>query len=334
MTKALHFMLLSSLAALFCVSCTKVTPSDRFYVSANPTAAASGFTLQRAVRTSDTVYLETVNPMPDTLTLGDSLVLTAKTTNGYTFINWLQDGKKVSTSPSYGFIVESGMQKSHFEACFGLDYALQVIPSIDSVMPEELVAVMGPFLNFGDNPPRIDTCFFSDSLRLAQFIHNTDNPATTYFLLAPQYFSNKFSYRYYGQHRGITDSCNYKRAYGDISYGLGYYMFEIASTQDDIYIMGSGDSFTIYYQQTCKKTMEPDESLSNYISDYYAHRNESVIITGRVTPQGIADFHLGMRVEGYSEQSPRIGELHYLPAIHDIFIYDYPDDYLKYTSSF
>lgn len=213
-----------------------------------------------------------------------------------------------------------------------LDYALQVIPSIDAVMPDELIAIMGPYLHFGDNPPRIDTCFYADSIRLARFVHNIDDTTTTYFLLDSQYFSNKFTYRYYGQHRGIADSCLYERSYGDISYGLGYYMYENGTANDNIYIMGDGDGFTIYYRQTCKKRMEPDESLSSYISDYNVHREESIIITGRVTPQGIADFRMGMCVEGYSEQSPRIGLLHFLPAKHDIFIYDYPNNYFRYTS--
>ena len=78
--------------------------------------------------------------------------------------------------------------------------------------------------------------------------------------------------------------------------------------------------------------MEPNESLASYISDYNVQREESVIITGQVTPQGIKDFRMGMCVEGYSEQSPRIGQLHFLPAKHDIFIYDYPNNYFHYAS--
>ena len=213
-----------------------------------------------------------------------------------------------------------------------LDYALQVIPSIDAVMPADLIAVMGPNLHFGDNPPRIDTCFYTDSIRLARFIHNTDDTTTTYYLSDMQYITNKFTYDFRDQHRGIVDTCMYERSYGDISYGLGYYLFENANTQDSIYIMGDGNEFTIYYHQTCKKRMEPDESLANYISDYSVERTESIIISGRVTDHGIADFIMGMRVENYSEPSPRIGQLHYLPARHDIFIYDNPGNYFKYTS--
>lgn len=335
MSKITRFLLISGLAVLLFASCSKKEqPSDKFTVIANPSAGASQFTLQRLITIGDTIHQAIPIPMPESLTVGDSLILTATVTNGYTFINWLQNGKEVSTNPSYKFVVRDGMQTCRFEARFGLDYAIQVIPPIDEVMPADLIAAMGPYLHFGDNPPRIDTCFSADSLRLARFIHNLDDTTTTYYLLDSQYFSNKFSYHFFGQHRGIADSCQYERAYGDISYGLGYFMFENASARDSIYIMGNGDAFTVYYHQTCKKRMEPDESLASYISDYYVQRRESIIMTGRVTPQGIADFHLGMRVEGYSEDSPRIGQLYYLPAIHDIFIYDFPNGSFYYDTSF
>lgn len=335
MSKTNRFLLFSILAVLTCASCSKEQPSTKFTVVANPVAGASQFTLQQLITIGDSIHQTvTISPLPESLTVGDSLVLTATATNGYTFINWLQNGKEVSTDPSYKFVVREGMQNSRFEARFGLDYAIQMIPPIDEVMPADLIAIMGPYLHFGDNPPRIDTCFSADSLRLARFIHNTDDTTTSYFLLDSQYFSNKFSYRFCGQHRGIADSCQYERAYGDISYGMGYFMFENGTAKDSIYIMGSGDGFTVYYRQTCKKRMEPDESLANYISDYYVQRKESIIMTGRVTPQGIAEFRLGMRVEGYSEDSPRIGQLYYLPAVHDIFIYDFPNGNCHYTTPF
>ena len=207
-----------------------------------------------------------------------------------------------------------------------LDYSLQTIPSIGEIMPADLVAAMGPYINFGDNPPRIDTCFFADSIHLAKFIHNQDiDPLSTYTLEDDQYITNKFTYRFHDQHRGITDSYKYERAFGDIAYGLGYFMFENATVSDSIFIMGDSNKFTVFFRQTCKRRMEPDESLSNYISDYGIQRNESIIMSGKVTSEGITDFHMGMRIEGYSEASPRIGQLHFLPQIHDIFLYDYPN---------
>lgn len=215
-----------------------------------------------------------------------------------------------------------------------IDYSIQSIPAIDEVMPAELVAVMGPYLHFGDNPPRIDTCFFADSLRLARFIHNTDiDPASTYTMTDGQFFKNKFNYCFQDQHRGIVDTFRYERAYGDISYGLGYYLFDDATVVDSIFVMGSGNDFTAYFRQSVYRRMEPNESLSGYIPDYDIQRRESVIMTGTLTPQGVSDFHLASRVESYSYESPRIGELHFMPQIHDIFLYDYPG-ILPYSPSF
>lgn len=206
-----------------------------------------------------------------------------------------------------------------------LDYTIQTIPSIDEVMPHDLIAAMGPYLHFGDNPPRLDTCFFADSLRLTRFLHNIDiDPTSTYTMVDSQYFKNRFSYGFIGQHRGVIDTFQYERAFGDIAYGLGYYLFENATVTDSIFIMGNGNKFTLYLKQSCKRRMEPDESLSNYISDYSIERIEKIIMSGIVTDEGIKDFHMGMRIEDYSYRSPRIGELNYLPQRHDIFLYDYP----------
>ena len=345
MNKALRLLLITGLAAIFCISCTKdlINIPESYQRNDNP------FSVERVPIEGGTVTLdkktngsiEHLNPESPALTFqaGDSLILTATAKNGYTFLNWVRNGKPISTDPIYQFVLEgkdvsNGQVKYHYEARFGLDYALQVIPSIDTVMPHDLIAAMGPYLHFGDNPPRIDTCFFADSLCLRKFIHNTDDTTTTYYLECPQYFPNTFLFGYYEQHRGILTSTKYERAYGDIAYGLGYYLFEDAENASDIFVMGNGNDFTIYYNQTCHRRMEPDESLSNYISDYSIKRTESVIISGTVSNQGIRNFHMGIRIEEYSEESPRIGQLYYLPAIHDIFLYDYPDDYLRYTTSF
>lgn len=206
-----------------------------------------------------------------------------------------------------------------------LDYTLQTIPSIDEVMPADLLAAMGPYLHFGDNPPSIETCFFADSLRLTRFLHNIDiDPASTYTMVDSQYFKNRFSYQFCGQHRGVIDTFRYERAFGDIAYGLGYFLFENATVTDSVFIMGNNNDFTIYFKQSCKRRMEPDESLSNYISDYDIERIEKIIMTGSVTSEGISNFRMGMRVESYSYDSPRIGEYGKMPQRHDIFLYDYP----------
>ena len=349
MNKALRFLFLFSLLTLFFTSCNKEQESEVSQIVTISPKEGGSITFQKVITVitnDDTIYQKVPLNYLDVnqrFEKGDSLLLAVDTIHsGYTFINWIKNGKAVSTHLVYGFKVEEkdldslvdnlGMMKSRFEARFGLDYSIQEIPSIDDVMPPDLVAVMGPYLHFGDNPPRIDSCFFADSLRLARFIHNTDDPTTTYYLMDTQYLANTFSYKFCSQHRGIMESTHYERAYGDIAYGLGFFLFENANTDNNIYVMGNGYEFTIYYSQTCTKRMEPDESLSNYISDYSIGRTESVIISGRKTDEGIADFRMGMRVEEYSADSPRIGELHYLPARHDIFLYDYPNNFLRYTS--
>lgn len=218
-----------------------------------------------------------------------------------------------------------------------LDYALQSIPSIDEVIPADLITAMGPFLNFGDDPPRIDTCFCAlDSIRIARFIHNTDIDINSeYFLIDSQFITYpKHNFRFHSQHRGVADLYQYERSFGDIAYGLGYFMFENATVKDKIYIMGSDNKFTAYFKQSCKRRMEPDESLSSFITDYKIVRDESVIITGELTPAGVINFRLGTYIESYDQNSPRIGKIGGVPQLHDIIIYDYPEITMPYDTAF
>ena len=319
--------------------------------------------------TGDSVFIDGTS-----IGIGDSLVLIAKVKNGYTFINWVRDGVSVpdtavvntSSQHIYGFRVkkedietktvkDNGVEKSwniinhHYEARFGLDYALQVIPSIDEVMPAELIAEMGPYLHFGDNPPRIDSFSF-DTLRLVHFIRNSDhpeipfNPETMYFQTDGQVYINKFHFKYYGQHRGVFDSCNYLRNYGPMNWDgnppppqILYNLHEYANTKypnsnDSIFIMGDGDDFTIYYQQSMKRRVVPKDNsvlysgLANSITGGIdLVRLESVIISGTVSDQGIKKFHWGYRVEEYNKEITLPAEIKRLPAIHDMFHLEYPE---------
>ncbi len=165
MNKKLRILLLTGLAALFCSSCSKleeILPESYkrndlpFSVEKVPVEGGT-ITLQKVVGES-TVPL---NPESTSLTfsIGDTLILTATPKSGYTFINWKRNGVEKTTNPTYKFclegkdIDENGRVKYHYEARFGLDYAVQVIPPIDQVMPYDLIAVMGQHLHFGDNPP-------------------------------------------------------------------------------------------------------------------------------------------------------------------------------------
>lgn len=201
-----------------------------------------------------------------------------------------------------------------------MDYALQVIPDIHEVMPLDLIMAMdSAHLYFGDNPPVITTPFYIDSLYLTAFIHNTDyNPNSPYFKESASY-ENRFSYAFFGQHRGVAEKYSYVRDYRYEPY-LGTYFHEYANVNNDIFIMGEAPYFTAYFNQVVKREVG-NESMIPYITDYEIEMNESIILSGKVTPQGIEQFRMGMRVEGYSYTSPQQG-ISGLPEIHDMFIYD------------
>lgn len=204
-----------------------------------------------------------------------------------------------------------------------LDYALQTIPPIDEVIPADLIQAMSPYLNFGDNPPRIDTCFCAlDSLYLAQFIHNTDIDPTSSYNPVPQTITYpRHDFRFHGQHRGVADLYQYQRTYGPLSPGTEIIIYENATVKDNVYIMGSGNKFTAYFRQSAKKRIEPEGSIN--ISDFDIVREESVIITGQITSTGITDFHIGTRTESYDRESVMIGTSGNNPQVHDILIFDY-----------
>ena len=342
MNKTLSLLFIAGLATLFCTSCSKVEQifpesferNDKPFSVEKVPVEGGTITLQR-VNGDEAVIL---NPESTSLTfdIGDTLILTATPKNGYTFINWVRDGKLVSTDPSYQFYLEGkdmkdGQQvKYHYEARFGLDYALQVIPSIDQVIPADLIAEMGPYLHFGDAPPRIDTCFYlKDSIQVARFIHNQDiDPTSSFSFLEGQWIHyRQHNFKWHGQHRCVADRYHYTRLVGDSIQFLPnvyYRIFENASVTDSIFVMGEGDKFTAYFHQEVKRAMEPDEQFSSFIRDYDLVRKESVILSGRITSGGVADFHYGVRIEGYNKYSASIGVEGGSPNVHDIIIYDYP----------
>lgn len=338
--------MLTGLAALFSTSCSKIeeivpesyTRND-LPISTEKVPVSGGTIYLDRGRVTDAGYvIERLDPMNATLSFkaGDTIILTAASTNGYTFINWKRDGVEKSTNPAYKFCLEekdldNGRIKYHYEARFGLDYALQVIPPIDKIMPHQLLVAMGSFLHFGDNPPSIDSTFVTDHVRLARFIPN--DPSTTYFKQDSTYTNDQLlTLRISGQHRCVADSALFVHHWGEIYEGSGIFFYEDSKSNDSIFIMGDGDLFTVFYRHTAKKRMEPDEQYAHMISDYYVQRKESFIVTGRLTDQGIADCRIGTCVESYSEDSPRIGMYNGLPAIHDIIVYDFPNIILRYAT--
>lgn len=363
MNKVLRLLLLIGLTAFIFSSCSKDKDfpdvPDYFYddsgklpfnIKIIPEEGCDTLFLYRIIENNDR---DTLDLTDTTLVFkpGDSLVLETRPKSGYTFINWVRNGIGVSNKPLYSFKLDTVdidtsnfHVKHYYEARFGLDYALQVIPPIDSVIPLELIKAMGPYLYFGDTPPRIDTCFIVQNqrisidsvrpaMRIARFIHNLDDPTTTYSKEdSSQSNTQKVTIRFGGQHRCIAESARFVQSWGEIIPGNEF--FE-ESTSDTIYIMGKGNFFTAYYRHKARKRLVgPNEDLASMINDFKPIREEWFIFSGQLTPQGsIADCRIGTCVRGYDKPWPNIGVYNHIPAIHDILIYDFPYENLHYDSS-
>lgn len=341
----LRLLLFTGLAAIFCISCSKdkdlpdipdsynLNDSVPFSVEAVPPEGCDTLIFFR-IKNNDSIKTP-FNPTNASLEFktGDSIILETRAKSGYTFINWVRDGNGVSNDPIYGFKLEekdidttNWHIKHHYEARFGLDYAIQSIPSIDKIIPAELITEMGRYLHFGDNPPRIDS-FSLDSTIVFHYIHNSDHPeipfdsSTMFYRLPGELFTIPTPFVFYGQHRGVFDSCRYEHIYD-----YGYLkLIEYAIIHDSVFIMGNDPEFTIYYNQEKKKRVEPASSGLTPAGGLNLITRESVIISGTKTQQGIKNFHWGIRVEQYKNFEPMdsyeriVGKRGGIPAIHDIY---------------
>ena len=332
MNKTLRLLFLSGLAAISCASCSKVEQlfpesferNDKpFSVEAVPQEGYDTLIFFR-IKGNDSIKTQ-FYPTDTTLKfkVGDSIILEARAKNGYTFINWVRDGNGVSDNPIYGFKLDSldidkstHFVKHHYEARFGLDYALQVIPPIDSIIPAELIAAMGDYLYFGDTPPRIDRGYFSaiDFIYIDTLIRK--DTSEIYYISSPQpidYPRNTFIFE--GQHRCMATSYYYERCTF-----LDYY-YDYAKA-DTVYIMGYDSCFTAYFQQTLGEWHH--ETLHQNLQHLEGvTRRENVIMSGIVSNEGIKEFHWATQVESYNPSThPYIGTTGQ-PGIHDIIIYSY-----------
>ena len=202
-----------------------------------------------------------------------------------------------------------------------LDYALQVIPDIHEVMPRELINALGEeHLHFGDTPPKLPFPFYMDSLFMYQFIHNTDIDTTSVYHKVPSYYPNRFTFAFFGQHRGVFDTMEYVRDYRYDTIYFGYF-HEYGAQIKDVFIMGQDPYFTAYFTLDIKREIGK-AAVSNYITDYNIEMTQSTIISGKATPNGIENFIMGIRAEGYSYESSNIGVG--LPELHDSRLYQYP----------
>ena len=357
MNKTLRIFLFTCLTAIFCISCSKIEDiipesyerNDKPF-SVEPVPEEGGtITLEKIEKNGDEIQRILIDHNSTSLVfdVGDSLVLSANSKSGYTFINWIRDGVKVtdsnntdiSSQPVFGFKVEAKdmvtikvkvgnsevdrkVFNHHFEARFGLDYAIQSIPSIDEVIPADLIAAMGEYLQFGDTPPRIDTCFSAiDFITLDTLIQNDPSEAYS-FSEQPQTFPYpKNTFLFENQHRCIVEKHYYERCnYPD-------YFYYSADAADSIFVMGHDNCFTVYFKQTWKAWIHPD--LAGLDNLRNVTRRESIILCGKICPEGITDFHWGMCVESYNPSNYQYigadpghsGQ----PGIHDIMIFSYKD---------
>ena len=357
----LRFLFFTGLAAIFCASCSKVEQlfpesferNDKpFSVEAVPPEGCDSITLYHfrkgdtigkkldyksdslRYNTSDSIFIG-----DSFVRIGDSLVLTAWSKNGYTFINWICDGSKItnsagvdiSTQPVYGFKVKEediiekeednkklSIIKHHYEARFGLDYALQVIPPIDSIIPPELIKAMGNYLYFGDTPPKIDFCFTIPQGHLFMDTIIRPNPTEQY---GSGSISNPINLQYNTfiferQHRCVAESHYYERCNWEDGTNSFYYY---ANVSDSIFIMGHDNCFTAYFHQTWRawKNIAGLPYLDNLT------RRESVILSGKIYEGGIKEFHWGMHVDSYDYHDNLDGQNAIgsrVPGIHDILI--------------
>ena len=318
MIKTLRFLLLTGIATILCVSCTKEEPPTKpINVTTNPKHACTNPTLVRVVKDNDNVFRHDTIDMGDaqvTFAVDDSLILTTAPKNGYTFINWTRDGKEISIDSIYSFKLEEDdvdadkhYIKHHYEARFGIDYALQVIPDIHKVIPSDLVYYMDSIyymdhngddsivsaLHFGDNPPVFDTLGFAQtagSMILKKHFIPSD-PNKVYSVMAN---SNSFLardwFRFYDQHRGVA-KFNFKHVNQDDYSTSGMYYIEYANT-DTVFIMGQDTCFTAYF--TIKRQLETSYSVIQERGS-----NEYYVISGIITQEGIKDLYYGIKIKSY-----------------------------------
>lgn len=344
----LRLLLLTGLAAIFCASCNKdmdfldiPDAYERiplpFSVDTIPKDGCDSLSIYR-IKIDDILNLKEKLDLTDTTTKfkqGDSIIMEAYPKNGYTFINWVRDGKGVSNNPIYGFRLDTldidpstHFVKHHYEARFGLDYALQVIPPIDSVIPIELIKAMGPYLHFGDNPPtlykmRNDTIlgFYAQHPILLDYyaVDSTADVCSWCFVVDPNTGHNQLPkprdnwdyFLFHDQHRGIAQF-NYKCLYYEQSFVIGdenidikildTATIDVKNTFDDVYIMGNSSGyFTAYYRQFRDRVISvPPNSPINIPSQYpNPGGHEAIILSGRITDNGVEDVHFGIMFVEY-----------------------------------
>lgn len=184
-----------------------------------------------------------------------------------------------------------------------LDYSVQVIPDIATIFKEhyDLIEAMYDLdqLHFGDNPPKlyaVDTTnghqdtlgFCSSHLSLKTFIKSDSTstfPAPTVIFYTYQFLIND-------QHKGVSSL--YFRS-PKLEEGPENHFIETATCLDSVFIMGEKPYFTAYYYQDIKT----DKVI--YGSTFPdPGPKQAVILSGKITDNGIEDFYIGVKICGFS----------------------------------
>ena len=117
-------------------------------------------------------------------------------------------------------------------------YGHQQIPDINEYMPQRLLKAFGNAnLHFGDNPPKIDTCFVSDAIQIDSVALTPDSlwlaqyHDMPYILGFPQYF------RFFDQHVGIAKINFYEPKENGYNPDLNY--IEQSSTDNTYAVVNS-----------------------------------------------------------------------------------------------
>lgn len=189
-----------------------------------------------------------------------------------------------------------------------LDYALQVIPDIHEVMPHDLLEAMSAIpdtingqpviinaLHFGDNPPilSIDSLGFAqtpDEVIYKKLFLPSDSTKIFANMANASFFHAVDWFRFYDQHRGVA-KFNFKHVNEDDYQSTGRYYIEYANVIDSVFIMGSDSFFTAYLK--IKRQLENTYGIEERGS------TESLIISGKVTSQGVTDLYYAIKIEDY-----------------------------------
>lgn len=186
------------------------------------------------------------------------------------------------------------------------DYIVQSIPDIGTYMPRDLLLAMQDHLHFGDNPPRIDTCFHTDSIRLDRYIKA--DPSTPFYLIPQTFAYPFFSWGFNGQHQCVIDRFRHDEP---IVNDDSYQIFATSNGTDSIFIIGEDPYFTVYYKiNHTLKTWASNIGMATYLAPLNGRElKESIIICGTAINQNYIYYLFTkkdggtIRTETYSKDS-------------------------------